>query len=152
MHEDTKTLARLFREVRTCFHQLKSLSDLLIRDLGINPSMRAVMESLASGKKQTVPEMAAARGVSRQHIQKIVNELLELKLVQSEINPAHKRSDYYLLTPRGEDIFSEVVAREAVPMTALTEVLPEADVAAATKALSQLNEAIAALISKGDVK
>ena len=47
MPSETQSLARLIREVRTCFNQLKGISEITISDLDVTPSMRAVMEGLA---------------------------------------------------------------------------------------------------------
>ena len=41
-------LMALIGQVRTCFNRLKALAEELHEDLGVNPSMRAVMETLAA--------------------------------------------------------------------------------------------------------
>jgi len=46
--------------------------------------MRAVLEGLDRSGPRTVPAMARARLVTRQHIQTILNELLERKLVETQ--------------------------------------------------------------------
>jgi len=50
---------------------------------------------------QTVPAMERARLVTRQHIQTILNELLERKLVETQDNPAHKSSPLIMLSAEG---------------------------------------------------
>jgi len=57
----------------------------------LSAARRGVLRSLARLGPQTVPQMAGARPVSRQHIQTIVNALAADGLVETIDNPAHKR-------------------------------------------------------------
>jgi DNA-binding MarR family transcriptional regulator len=102
------------RDIRKLFHILGAVGDALHADLGITASMRAVLESLARGGAQTVPQMARARPVTRQHIQAIVDQLLNAGLVTLQPNPAHKRSSLVALTKAGEAAFATMSDREAV--------------------------------------
>jgi DNA-binding MarR family transcriptional regulator len=63
--------------------------------------MRAVLEFLQAQGPTPVPHIARSRGVSRQHIQTIVNELLDEGLVELRDNPAHRRSCLVALTAAG---------------------------------------------------
>ncbi|MBE9116264.1 hypothetical protein IQ249_10185 [Lusitaniella coriacea LEGE 07157] len=60
-------------------------------------------------------ESCAARShvVSRQHIQKLVNEMLKEGTIDAIENPAHKRSKLLRLTPKGEEVFAELTHRIA---------------------------------------
>ncbi len=49
-----------------------------------------------------MPQIARARPVARQHIQKLANELAAQGLVEFIDNPAHKCSKLLCLTPEGE--------------------------------------------------
>lgn len=60
---------------------------------------------------RTVPQIARARPVARQHIQKLANELAEAGLVEFVDNPEHQRSRLLRLTPRGEARFQELTER-----------------------------------------
>lgn len=53
----------------------------------------------------TVPEIASLRGVSRQHIQTIVNDLAAEGYIELLENKAHKRSKLIALTTSGESYF-----------------------------------------------
>lgn len=139
MTRQQKELAALIGEIRTAFNRLKSIAEALHADLEINPSLRAVLQALVLRAPQTVPEIAKDKGVSRQHVQKIMNVLLANGLVQVEGNPDHKRSVLHRPTPLGESLFAEIQAREAAPLTILADALPEADVVAATRLLADLN-------------
>ena len=80
---------------------------------GLSPSHRAVLESLLEGGPQTVPALARARPVARQHIQVLVNDLLRMELVETRENPAHRRSPHISVTPRGRRVFTEVRSEES---------------------------------------
>jgi DNA-binding MarR family transcriptional regulator len=148
MSQDLKSLTQLIREIRTCFNQLKALSEKLNSGLGVNPSMRAVLEGLDAETGRTVPDLANERGVSRQHVQTVMNALLDENLVRVEENPEHKRSVLYLLTPEGTQTFEQVRKREADPMFQLASALPEAGTKQARDLIKLLNEHLKSQIEK----
>ncbi|MCC2113313.1 MAG: MarR family transcriptional regulator [Hyphomicrobiales bacterium] len=108
---ETAALAEIVRLVPLVFHRLRAVGDGLHAERGITTPMRGVMASLFDAGPQTVPQMAAARPVSRQHIQTLVDALAERGLVESRPNPAHKRSSLIELTEAGHDLF--LAMREA---------------------------------------
>ena len=61
---------------------------------------------------QTVLQIARDKPVSQQHIQQLVNELLEKGLVETIANPAHKRSAFIQHTTRGASLFEKLSALE----------------------------------------
>jgi DNA-binding MarR family transcriptional regulator len=89
-------------EVRLNYHALVRLAGALHGDLRVTPPMRAVLEFLQAWGPTPVPRIARSRGVSRQHIQTIVNELLHERLVELHDNPAHRRSCLIALTAAGD--------------------------------------------------
>jgi DNA-binding MarR family transcriptional regulator len=93
--------AELFNETRLLFHALKQWSETLHNRLDLTTAMRGVLELLLLDGSATVPDMARARGVSRQHIQQQVDALLVRGFVEREINPAHKRSSIISLSDKG---------------------------------------------------
>jgi DNA-binding MarR family transcriptional regulator len=143
-------VAALIREIRTAFNRLKSVAEALHSDLEINPSMRAVLQALVLKAPQTVPDIAKDKGVSRQHVQKIANVLLEAGLVRTQVNPDHKRSCLYYPAPDGERLFAEIQVREAAPMDALADALPGKDVAIAGRLMACLNETLETMTNTGE--
>jgi len=89
-------------EVRLHYHALVRLAGALHGALKVTAPMRAVLEFLQARGPTPVPRIARSRGVSRQHIQTIVNELLDEGLVELRDNPAHRRSCLVALTVGGE--------------------------------------------------
>ena len=98
---------------RRLFQQLRATSEELLEGTGINASQRAVLEFLDQHQPQTVSNMAREKNVSRQHIQTLVNDLLTLKLVKAQENPAHKRSPIMSMTEQGKKLFTKIIRDEA---------------------------------------
>ncbi len=67
-----------------------------------------LLNSVITQGPQTVPQIARARPVSRQHIQKLANEMLAEGLIRFVPNPAHKRSQLIEATPKGIDAYSRM--------------------------------------------
>lgn len=114
-------LYRLIVEIRGAFNDLKALSDAMIADLGVTAAMRAVIEHLTGHGPQTVPQIADAKSVSRQHIQLIADALQDKGLVVYHDNPAHKRSRLVDLTADGRAVFEAIRSREAALLAELSE-------------------------------
>lgn len=74
---------------------------------------RSILKSLGDLGPQTVPQMARARAVSRQHIQTLIDELRGEGLVHRIPNPAHRRSKRIQLTAAGRRQLAAMNEREA---------------------------------------
>lgn len=151
---DPETFYALIRLIRRVFNGLSGLSDAIHTDRGVTAGMRAVMEQLALSGPQTVPEMARARAVSRQHIQVLVNSLLERGIVENRPNPAHRRSLKIALTPAGDRLFDEMQADEVAWLDRLAGGLSSRQIEAAHRALAALDQTVSSarndLATRGD--
>ena len=136
---EAKRLNALIRNIRLSFNLLRSKADEMHKDLGVNASMRGVMESLTDHAEKTVPDIARAKGVSRQHIQVIVNGLIEAKIVSTRHNPQDKRTYLVSLTKSGQEIFKKIQARETEELERLVEVFYMEELSLAIKTLQKLN-------------
>jgi DNA-binding MarR family transcriptional regulator len=152
MNDSEKKLYAVIAEVRTCFNQLKTLAEHLHGAAGVNPSMRAVMETLSHAGALSVAELAKRKRVSRQHIQIIMNALAAAKLVTAVENPAHRRSPLFDLSEKGRKTFSAMTRREVMPLKRLAAGLSELALDQTHKTLTELNRQLNAEISKGDSK
>jgi DNA-binding MarR family transcriptional regulator len=103
---------KLLAETRALFHTLTEWSDALHAELRIGAAMRGVLEVLLLRGPATVPNMARARGVSRQHIQQQVDALLERDLLERRNNPAHRRSSMFALSDNGRALIQNMRAEE----------------------------------------
>jgi len=102
----------LFDEVRGLSLTLKQWGDALHEGSGLAASTRGVLDALLLGGAATVPRIARERGASRQHVQQLVDALLERDLVQRKRNPNHKRSSLIALTDKGRALVENMRAEE----------------------------------------
>lgn len=131
-------MTALTQAVRAAFNRLKALSDDLHASGEITTAMRAVMETLAAAGPMTVPQIARAKGVTRQHIQQLADSLTEAGLVSLRENPAHRRSQLIMLTDKGVKAFGRMAAREAPLIGELSGDFTAQDMECATAVLSRL--------------
>jgi DNA-binding MarR family transcriptional regulator len=122
-------------EVRLHFHALVRLAGALHGDLKVTAPMRAVLEYLQAQGPTPVPRIARSRGVSRQHIQTIVNDLLDEGLVELRDNPAHRRSCLIALTDGGGATIAGIRDTERTMLGDAFSDFDTAEVRAATQTL-----------------
>ncbi len=108
----TSEIENLLNEVRLLYHRIVQVGEQLHVDESVTLGMRAVLEFLLKNGATTVPDIARSRSVTRQHIQSLVNALLEQDLVVLEDNPLHKRSSFATLTKEGERVIRRMRKRE----------------------------------------
>jgi DNA-binding MarR family transcriptional regulator len=132
----------LFNETRLLFHALKEWAETLHSGLDVSVAMRGVLELILLGGPATVPDMARARGVSRQHIQQQVDALLERGLLERKDNPAHKRSSLIALTDKGRALIQNLRADELNALSRLQVGVSDNAVAEAAQVLSSWRAAL----------
>jgi DNA-binding MarR family transcriptional regulator len=142
-HRDN--VGALIREVKVASDRMKRSDDALHRELGLTPAMRAVVEALVEGR-QTVPTIARRRSVSRQHVQALVDGLVERGHCALEHNPGHARSPLVVLTERGRAVLETLRECEQATLAEICSELP-GDVVTAVMILRRLN---AALLRRAD--
>lgn len=108
-----------------------------------------LLHSLKQGGPATVPQLARARPVSRQFIQKLANEMAADGLVEFIPNPAHQRSKLLRITPQGECLLAEIVEREAKLGAWLAHDLDESDIRTAARVVSILRDKLAQSQERG---
>jgi len=128
-------LEALLNEVRLLWHRMVQVSEKLHETEPISLGMRGVLERLLLGGPLAVPQMARQRGVTRQHIQALVNGLHRRGLVRLATNPAHKRSALVFLSPAGERVIRRMRAREARVLARARLGLRAAEIRGATATL-----------------
>lgn len=145
MSEGEDPIYRLIVEIRGAFNELKAFADDANADLGVTAAMRAVLEHLARVGPSTVPDIARAKSVSRQHIQKLADALVAAGLARFEPNPAHKRSALLAPTEAGERTFATIRRREGRALARLREALDAGRCAEAAETVAALRKGLAAL-------
>ncbi|WP_206337138.1 MULTISPECIES: MarR family winged helix-turn-helix transcriptional regulator [Streptomyces] len=107
---------------------------------GLSVGIRAVLDLLREHGPMTVPQMGRAQSLSRQFVQRMVNDAAASKLVESIPNPAHQRSSLIRLTDDGHAAITAVTAREHALLRHVDGDLTDADVAACVRVLSRMLE------------
>ncbi len=102
----------LLDEVRLLWHAMGRSGERLHRKEAVTMGMRGVLEFLALRGPATVPQVARSRGVTRQHIQALVDALAGRGLVSLEANPAHRRSALVELAGPGRKAIERMRDRE----------------------------------------
>lgn len=128
----------LINETALLFHRLRIVADQVHRHGEMSGGLRSILRGLNKQGAQTVPQMARVRTVSRQHIQMLVNRLLEIGYVEQQPNPAHRRSPLIGLTDAGLRIVEEMNEREAKLLSLVDLGIPDIEMSEAAKTLREL--------------
>ncbi|MEU4689043.1 MarR family winged helix-turn-helix transcriptional regulator [Actinoplanes sp. NPDC023714] len=110
-----------------------------LRPAGLTVGMRAVLEVLAEGGPAAVPAIGERLDLPRQGVQRHVNDLIALGLVESRDNPAHRRSALIALTAAGSALFDRIRADELTRLGILAAGCTAGEIAAARRVLEALN-------------
>ncbi|MVO85046.1 MarR family transcriptional regulator [Streptomyces sp. p1417] len=105
---------------------------------GLSVGTRAVMVLLREHGPMTVPQMGRAQSLSRQFVQRMVNEAASRGLVESIPNPAHQRSSLIRLTGAGTAAVTAVLDRESALLRQVGGGLTDADVTACVHVLTRM--------------
>lgn len=105
---------------------------------GLSVGVRAVLDLLREHGPMTVPQMGRAQSISRQFVQRMVNEAAANGLVEAVPNPAHARSSLIRLTDTGRTAIEAVVAREHALLREAADDLTAGDVDACVRLLSRM--------------
>ena len=105
---------------------------------GMPVGIRAVLDLLRVRERLTVPRIADVLGLSRQFVQRCVNEAESVGWVVLEVNPAHQRSSLVAVTPAGRTVVGRLRADEARSLGTVAASLDGADVEATLRVLTRL--------------
>jgi DNA-binding MarR family transcriptional regulator len=99
--------------------------------------------SAASGRAQTVPQIARVLGVTRQNVQRIADLLVEEGAAEYRDNPDHRGSPHLILTKRGRAAFEGLMKAAAGYHSRLAHKLSPSDTASLGRGLRRLLNALA---------
>ncbi|MFI1535245.1 MarR family winged helix-turn-helix transcriptional regulator [Streptomyces anandii] len=105
---------------------------------GLSVGVRAVLDLLHKHGPMTVPQMGRAQAISRQFVQRMVNEAAARDLVEAVPNPAHQRSSLIRLTGAGRAAITAALAREHAVLREVGGGLTGADVTACLRVLGEM--------------
>jgi DNA-binding MarR family transcriptional regulator len=107
---------------------------------GLSVGVRAVLNLLREHGPMTVPQMGRAQALSRQFVQRMVNDATERGLVAPAPNPTHKKSSLIRLTEQGRAAITAVIDRERSVLRQVGGDLTDIEVDACLRVLSHLLE------------
>jgi DNA-binding MarR family transcriptional regulator len=102
----------LIREILFSFFRLNATGERLFASLGQTPGKVSLMRSLMEQGPQSVSQIARARPVARQAVQRMADELAEQALVEFAENPTHRRAKLARLTAKGKKLMDEAMGAE----------------------------------------
>ncbi|MCO1660015.1 MarR family winged helix-turn-helix transcriptional regulator [Pseudonocardia humida] len=109
---------------------------------GVSVGVRAVLDLLSRNGPMTVPQMGRAQSLSRQFVQRMVNEAVAAGQVEMVDNPAHRRSRLASLTEAGRATIDAVTSREHDLLRKVGGDLTAAEVRACVRVLGQMLAAL----------
>ncbi|WP_367319280.1 MarR family winged helix-turn-helix transcriptional regulator [Streptomyces sp. HUAS ZL42] len=105
---------------------------------GASAGVRAVLNLLRQNGPMTVPQMGRAQALSRQFVQRMVNDAAGHGWVESVPNPAHQRSSLIRLTDEGRATITAVLAREHTLNRQVGGALTDTEVRACVRVLTEM--------------
>jgi DNA-binding MarR family transcriptional regulator len=137
----TSGVRGVVEETIALYHRMRWISEQVYGDEGRSTARRGILRGLVRYGAQTVPGLARARSVTRQHVQEVVDALLEHDLVALEPNPAHKRSPLVRATEQGEALVREMDEIDAGVLGAVSSAVSPRDMEQTARTLRTLRNA-----------
>lgn len=130
-------------EAVALFWRVRYVADHIHVTGGRSETARGVLRGLVRYGARTVPQLAFARSVTRQHTQEVVDGLIADGFVRRVANPAHARSWLIEPTARGVAAVEALDSEDGRTMAAIGEALrsSRADLAATIRVLREMREA-----------
>src|SRR5215471_53879 len=133
----------LIREILFSFFRLNTTGERLFAGIGQTPGKVSLMRSLMEQAPQSVAQIARARPVARQGVQRMADELAEQELIEFVENPTHRRAKLTRLTGKGKKMMDETMAAELKWAGRLARNFSEREVEIARQVIRQLTAILA---------
>src|ERR1700761_3776974 len=108
-----QAFTELVEQVRATFFELRRISETMLDDLDCTGAERSLLVELDKAGPRTVPQLARARAVSRQAMQRAADRVIERGWARAVDNPEHQRSSLIELAPLGARVLDKIRDREA---------------------------------------
>ena len=105
---------------------------------GVSVGLRSVLVLLRRYGPMTVPQMGRVMALTRQFVQRMVNEAVDRGWAEVTPNPAHQRSSLIRITDEGEAVITAILAREHALNRQVGGDLTEAELRACTRVLKEM--------------
>jgi len=133
----------LIREILFSYFRLNATGERLFARLGQTPGKISLMRSLIELGSQSVAQIARARPVARQAVQRMADELVEEGLLEFIENPTHRRAKLARLTLKGKQLMDEAMAAELKWAGRLARFFGEQEVEIAREVIQRLTVILA---------
>lgn len=131
-------LTELILEAFRLNGRLLASGDALVADLGLTTARWQALGMIAASLPLPVAHIARNMGLTRQAVQRLVNEMAAAGLVRLAPNPHHRRARLVVLTPRGRKAYESAMQRQRPWAENLAAKLDPKDIAGATATLRAL--------------
>ena len=146
MKEKTSTGAALTHLILALFQAngaLLAAGNRLTKPFGLTSARWQVMGAIElAGRALTVAQIARRMGLSRQGVQRIVNDLVGREMVQAHDNIDHKRANLFALSPKGQKAMAKINDGQAEWVNHLSEGMNENHIKQALALLTSLSQKI----------
>ncbi len=127
-------------ETIALFHRVRFVAEQIYGADGRSTARRGLLRGLVRYGPRTVPQLALARSVTRQHTQEVVDRLVADGLVERVANPAHARSPLIRATRRGATLVEAMDDTDTRVLVAIGGELPLRDLAITARTLRAVRE------------
>ncbi|MFE4578006.1 MarR family winged helix-turn-helix transcriptional regulator [Streptomyces chartreusis] len=105
---------------------------------GVSVGVRSVLVLLHRYGPMTVPQMGRLMTLTRQFVQRMVNDALARGWAETTPNPAHQRSSLIRITDEGQAVITAILAREHALNRQVGGELTEAELQACVRVLKEM--------------
>jgi DNA-binding MarR family transcriptional regulator len=133
------SLTELILEVFKLNGRLLSAGDQLVASLGLTSARWQVLGAIAfAGSPQPVANIARNMGLTRQAVQRVVNELEAEGFLSFAPNPHHQRAKLVVLSKSGAKAFQAAAKRQAPWANQLARQIPGRDIRTALGVIREI--------------
>lgn len=136
-----KALTALILEIFRANGRLLAAGDDLVASLGLTSARWQVLGAIAYAERpEPVSWLARSMGLTRQGVQRLVNEMAEEGLVEFAPNRHHRRAHLVVLTARGRAVFDAASERQAPWVNALAKGIKAKNIATTIEVITLLRD------------
>ncbi|NJS15660.1 MAG: winged helix-turn-helix transcriptional regulator [Sphingopyxis sp.] len=142
-------LTRLFLGSFRFHTALMAAGERLTHPLGMTAARWQVLSTVArADRPETVANIGRLMGLTRQAVQRIVNDLVSGGLLRAEMNPHHKRAVLVRLTPAGKTMFEQMTARQVAWANELADELCDSEIEQAVAVIARVTAKLEAKVGE----
>ncbi len=151
MTTSDEAITHLILEIFRLNGRLLGSGDALVRDIGLTSARWQVLGAIVmSSVPLTVAHLARNMGLTRQAVQRVVNEMKEEGLVHFGPNPHHQRSRLVFIASQGEKAYQAAMKRQGPWAARLAIGLDLQQIEAARTVLQEIRQCLEELPQEED--